>query len=376
MNPPIDGATSRVFKTRLFLWRKAMRNGVEASEKAKSHTLFRHDAFSRLDESDDATFYARERFVSHLDSLALRTVETLIGTLVVEENPSVLDLMAGWDSHIPSTLRPLEVVGLGLNEAELKGNPILSQAVIHDLNKDPHLPFPGGRFDVILNTVSVDYMTRPLEVFKEAGRVLKPGGLFLVIFSNRMFPKKAVKVWREGSEEERVLLVEDFFRESGLYEKPSSFLSKGKPRPKDDKYAGLGIPSDPVYAVYAERKGGDPLRKERPEVVVSYGEPLDMETLKQREKEISSTFRCPHCGVKMLKWAVPDNPFAVTWDNEFMYVCFNDECPYYVRGWDFMYRQGNRGCSYRLMYNPERDCCMAVPVPTSRALRESIIDEG
>ena len=245
---------------------------------------------------------------------------------------------------------------------------------IHDLNKDPRLPFPDNRFDVVINTVSVDYMTKPAEVFKEVGRVLKPGGLLLVIFSNRMFSEKAVKVWREAGEDERVLLVEDFFREAGVFEKPSVFLSKGKPRPKDDKYAHLGIPSDPIYAVYADKKGGDPLRKSRPEVIVSYGEPLDQETFERRKKAIKHTLRCPHCGEKMLKWAVPDNPFEVTWDNEFMYICFNDACPYYVRGWDFMYREGNRGCSYRLMYNPEKDCCMPIPVPTPKALRESIIE--
>ena len=336
--------------------------------------IFGTDAFSRLDESDDLEFYSRDRFVGHLDSLALSTVEKLIGTLVVEESPAILDLMAGWDSHIPENLRASEVVGLGLNENELMKNKALSEAVIHDLNKDPHLPFPDNRFDVVINTVSVDYMTKPAEVSKEVGRVLKPGGLLLIIFSNRMFSEKAVKVWRDAGEDERVLLVEDFFREAGVFEKPSVFLSKGKPRPKDDKYAHLGIPSDPIYAVYADKKGGDPLRRSRPEVIISYGEPLDQETFERRKKAIKQTLRCPHCGEKMQKWAVPDNPFEVTWDNEFMYICFNDACPYYVRGWDFMYRDGNRGCSYRLMYNPEKDCCMPIPVPTPKALRESIIE--
>jgi hypothetical protein len=341
-----------------------------------TNPIFGSDAFSRLDESDDAEFYSKDRFVSHLDSLALATVEKLVGTLVVEEAPAILDLMAGWDSHIPDDLRASEVVGLGLNENELRKNKVLSEAVIHNLNKDPRLPFPDNRFDVVTNTVSVDYITKPVDVFKEVARVLKPGGLFLVAFSNRMFSEKAVKVWRDAGEEERVLLVEDFFREAGAFEKPSVFLSKGKPRPKNDKYAHLGIPSDPIYAVYADKKGGDPLREARPELMVSYGEPLDQETIEKRRKAIKHTLRCPHCGEKMLKWAVPDNPFEVTWDNDFMYICFNDECPYYVRGWDFMYREGNRGSSYRLMYNPEKDCCMPIPVPTPRALKESIVEEG
>ena len=99
------------------------------------------------------------------------------------------------------------MVGLGLNENELKINKSLTEFVIHDLNHDPHLPFSDNTFDAVLNTVSVDYLVKPVEVFQEVNRVLKPGGLFLVIFSNRLFPQKAVKIWRQSSEEERLILV-------------------------------------------------------------------------------------------------------------------------------------------------------------------------
>ena len=97
--------------------------------------VFKEESFSRLDESDDALFYSRDRFVNHIDSLALKTVAYLIGELIVEENPAVLDLMAGWDSHIPENLRCSKVVGLGLNRNELGKNASLSEVVIHDLNK-------------------------------------------------------------------------------------------------------------------------------------------------------------------------------------------------------------------------------------------------
>jgi SAM-dependent methyltransferase len=331
-------------------------------------------AFSRLDESDDRVFYAVDRFVSHLDDMALETARKIIDTLVVEDNPVILDLMASWDSHIPERLRSSRIVGLGLNENEMKRNRDLSGYVIHDLNRLPRLPFPDNTFDVVLNTVSVDYMTQPVQVFKDVGRILKPGGLFLVIFSNRMFPEKAVEVWRRSNEEERILLVEDFFREAGLFEKTALFVSKGKPRPRNDKYANRGIPSDPIYALYAEKQEGDPSRRARPSISLAYGDRLDEKDLEERKKRIKATLQCPHCGDKMNKWAVPDNPFAVTWDNEFMYVCFNDHCPYYVRGWDHMSKEGNRGVSYRLMYNPEKDVCMPIPVPSPWALRESIVD--
>jgi SAM-dependent methyltransferase len=266
------------------------------------------------------------------------------------------------------------VVGLGLNENELKENPALSEFVIHDLNGQPVLPFPEEAFDVVLNTVSVDYMTRPMEVFQEVGRILKPGGLFLVSFSNRMFPEKAVKIWRESGEEERVILVEEFFEATGVFEKPRVFVSKGKPRPKDDKYAHLPIPSDPVYAVYADREGGEKAEKKRPSLKMHFGPSLKPGDLEERKRKIKENFCCPYCGERMDRWAVPENPFAYTWDNDYMYICFNDACPYYVRGWDHMYNEGNGSTSYRLMYNPEKDRCMPVPVPTPKALREGIID--
>ena len=93
--------------------------------------------------------------MSHLDDLALETLEKLIGTLVVEESPVILDFMAGWDSHIPEALKPAKVIGLGLNESELTKNAALSEYVIHDLNRNPILPFPGKSFDVVVNTVSL-----------------------------------------------------------------------------------------------------------------------------------------------------------------------------------------------------------------------------
>ena len=332
------------------------------------------DHFSRIDESDDALFYSKERLVSHLDSLALETIVDLIEKLVVEDNPKILDLMASWDSHIPSRLQPCNITGLGMNETELRKNEALCDFVIHDLNRDCRLPFPDGSFDVVLNTVSVDYLVNPLGVFREVGRILKPGGLLLVIFSNRMFPEKAVKIWRESSEEERILFVENIFQETGSFEAPKVFIAKGRPRPKDDKYANWGTPSDPVYAVYAEKSGKSFARKPRPEVLSTMESKLNEEMLDSKKRQIHNTLQCPHCDEKMKKWAVPENPFEATWENEFLYICFNDNCPYYVRGWDHVYRTTFRIASYRFMYNQDKDICSPIPVPSSKALRESIID--
>lgn len=228
--------------------------------------IYAPDAFARRDETDDAIFYCVDRFVEHLDSVALSTVERIIGGLVVEERPCILDLMAGWDSHIPDTVNPMRVTGLGLNQNELSENKALTDHVLHDLNENPVLPFGDASFDVVLNTVSVDYMTQPIQVFQDVGRVLRPNGLFLVIFSNRMFPQKVVKLWWRLSEEERVVLVEELFRYSEAFEEPKVLVSRDKPRPADDKYADTGLPSDPVYAVFAEKRGPNPRTRPLPPI--------------------------------------------------------------------------------------------------------------
>ena len=338
----------------------------------------REDLFTRLVEGDDAAFYSQERLVPHLDSLALETIEKLVGNLIIEDNPVILDLMASWDSHIPEHLFSCSITGLGLNETELKRNPALSDYVVHDLNRNSRLPFPDSSFDIVLNTVSVDYLIRPVEVFREVGRILKPGGLFLVIFSNRMFPEKAVKIWRESGEEERIQLVEYFFQASGAFNRAELFISRGRPRPRNDKYFHHGIPSDPIYALFAERRGAGKKAsssrgKTRPSARSLREKWIDSENVEQKKQHIHETLECPYCDEKMKKWAVPENPFEATWPNEFLYICFNDNCPYYVRGWDHIYKTTARIASYRFMYNADKNICSMMPVPSAKALRESII---
>jgi SAM-dependent methyltransferase len=329
--------------------------------------------FARLDESDDSFFYSKDRMVSHLDSTALQTVERIIGSLVVEEDPVILDLMASWDSHIPPSLKPQRVVGLGMNANELVANEALSEHLIHDLNQDPHLPFKDATFDVVLNTVSVDYLTRPVEVFAEVARVLKPGGLHLVLFSNRWFEPKVTRIWRETGEPERVLLVEDWLKAAGGFGESRGFVSKNKPRPADDKYAHLNIPSDPVNAVFADRLGGDPARPPRPlPGRETTGRPK--RDLKAMAAQVAKDHTCPYCGDKLKKWEVPQTPFT-EWDIDYMYVCFNDVCPYLVGGWEEMGRQGNLGSSYRLMFNPETKSLMPMAVPSLSTAKDGIVDD-
>jgi SAM-dependent methyltransferase len=224
---------------------------TEDSDEISSLSWLSANDLGRDDETPDGDFYTKPRFVDHLDSSALETVEEIYGRLT-PAGSTILDLMAGPDSHLGKVSDPSMVVGLGLNKTELEANPVLSDHVIQDLNNDPMLPFPENHFDVVVNTVSVDYLTQPLEVFREVSRVLKPDGLFIVVFSNRMFPPKAVNIWKGSTERQRVELVRRFFTLSGRFRIHGYDESTGKPRPKDDKYFGHGIPSDPIYAVWGK----------------------------------------------------------------------------------------------------------------------------
>jgi len=335
--------------------------------------VFHPGSFSRLDEEDDAVFYQTDRFVQHLDSAALEAVRNIIGTLIVETSPVVLDLMASFDSHMPPSLSTGRVVGVGMNRAELEANPLLDSHSVIDLNRTPLLPYDDKTFDVVLNTVSVDYLTRPFEVFREVVRVLKPGGLHLVVFSNRMFRTKAVRVWREATEQERVLIVRDYFEATEGFEPPNQFSVKGTLRPEDDKYAGVSKLSDPVYAVWADKAGGNRGRA-RPVPEARMAPMPSEEVVLQRKAKTRETLSCPYCEQRMGKWELPMSPFS-SWDAELLYVCMNDACPYVQRGWNALSQQGVSSTTYRLTYDPNRHSFMPLAIPNLQAIQDNILNE-
>lgn len=172
--------------------------------------------FSRQDEADDANFYVTPRMVVHLDEKAVRQVKEIARRRISPQG-RVLDLMSSFRSHLPEEVRYQEIIGLGMNAAEMQANPQLTRFLVHDLNKLPQLPFSNGYFDAVINTVSVQYLTQPVAVFREVARVLRPGGVHIVIFSDRMFPTKAVRVWRDGDNEDHILLVQEYFRQAGRF---------------------------------------------------------------------------------------------------------------------------------------------------------------
>ena len=226
--------------------------GMQARWRDSRTDYFTPGAFTRDDENPDALFYAKPRYVQHIDTTAIEMVKSTYGRFL-KDGMQVLDLMSSWHSHIPGDLNYKRLVGLGLNESELKKNSCLSEIVVQDLNMDTRLPFESNSFDAAICTVSVEYLTSPLPVFEEVSRVLRTDGFFIVTFSNRWFPTKSIKIWKELHEFERMGLVLEYFMRSGGFKHLQTYSIRGLPRPHDDAYYPDIRYSDPIYAVWGQK---------------------------------------------------------------------------------------------------------------------------
>lgn len=206
--------------------------------------------FQRYDETADRYFYNQPRYVTHIDDGAIKALtEYYKQTFPPSNNDNValLDICSSWISHYPEGYLAGRVVGLGMNEAELARNPQLTSFDVKDLNVDPKLPYADNSFDFITNCVSVDYLNKPIEVFQEMHRCLKPGGKAMMSFSNRCFPTKAISLWTSSGDKEHIYIVGSYFH----YSVPGGFT---EPECKDitpKKFFGGG---DPMYVVYATKK--------------------------------------------------------------------------------------------------------------------------
>ncbi|MBE2266921.1 MAG: class I SAM-dependent methyltransferase [Anaerolinea sp.] len=202
------------------------------------------DYFARQDDSDDALFYLQPRKVVHIDDDAIKALTDQFAH-ILPTGGVYLDLMSSWRSHLPESLKPARVIGLGMNGDEMTDNPQLSKHVVQNLNTSPALPFEDASFDAAVCTVSVQYLTRPVEVFREVSRVLKPDAPFVVSFSNRCFPTKAVAVWQATSDQQHMALVVRYFEDAGGWKDITAWAFPG-----NKKWIGT---SDPLFIVWAKR---------------------------------------------------------------------------------------------------------------------------
>ena len=205
---------------------------------------------NKLDTTNDLDFYAQPRFVTHVDENFIRQLTDLYRQRL-KPGTRIFDMMSSWVSHLPSDVAFSHVEGHGMNAEELARNKRLDHYFVQNLNESQVLPLADQSFDAVLNTVSVQYLQYPDRVFAEVHRVLKPGGVAIFSFSNRMFYQKAIAAWRDGSEAARVELVKRYFQSVPGFSTPE-VVEKKSEVPAILQMMGMGG-ADPFYAVIAER---------------------------------------------------------------------------------------------------------------------------
>mmetsp|Transcript_32495 Transcript_32495/g.66596 ORF Transcript_32495/g.66596 Transcript_32495/m.66596 type:complete len:361 (+) Transcript_32495:67-1149(+) len=215
---------------------------------------FSKESFSRLDSSPDTFFYSDPRFVEHVDEQAVESMTKYISNRLLLPGDSVLDLCSSWTSHISRSrleeLKLKRVAGLGMNAKELEANNALTEWAVKDLNEDKNvkLPYDNESFDVVMCQLSVDYLIHPLEVMREASRVLKSGGKIAIIFSNRLFLSKAVGLWTGSDDIEHAYTVGCYLHycNGGFKDIKAKDLSTRKQKGNERVIVG-----DPLYVVTA-----------------------------------------------------------------------------------------------------------------------------
>jgi SAM-dependent methyltransferase len=225
--------------------------GMQSRFAGDTSAFFAPAGFQRADERPDNEFYRKPRLVQHLDSTARRAIRHQYGRLIAPGS-RVLDLMASWDSHLPEDLELTGLTVLGMNAEELRSNPRADTILVQDLNRSTALPFTDASFDVVACTASIEYLIDPLAVMAEVRRVLRPNGVIALAFSNRWFPPKAIGVWAQMHEFERMGWVSELLHATGGFCDLNTVSRRGWPRPAADPHQELWD-SDPVYMVWARK---------------------------------------------------------------------------------------------------------------------------
>ncbi|OAL26869.1 hypothetical protein AYO20_09902 [Fonsecaea nubica] len=176
-----------------------------------------------MEAGNDSNFYAAPRFVTHIDGNAINNVRSYYAQ-VLPRKGRILDFCSSWISHYPAEVTQaassgeLEVLGTGMNRAELSKNPVLTHWTVQDLNEDPQVHLPGpteGKLDASTCVVSIDYLTKPVDVLGSIRQQTQRGGTVHLVISNRCFPTKVVGRWLKIGEDERLNMVGDYLWWSG-----------------------------------------------------------------------------------------------------------------------------------------------------------------
>ncbi|ESS09618.1 MAG: methylase involved in ubiquinone/menaquinone biosynthesis [uncultured archaeon A07HN63] len=168
----------------------------------------------KIDDGDDGSFYDSPRYVTHASDSFLDRLTGLYDRILTPDD-RVFDAMGSWVSHLPET-DLAQVVGHGLNAAELAANDRYDEWFVQNFNEEQSIPLADDSFDLVCCALSVQYLQYPAAIFTEFERVLTDDGTVVVSFTDRMFPTKAVRAWRAASMDERTDLVCSYVRAGGM----------------------------------------------------------------------------------------------------------------------------------------------------------------
>src|ERR687889_644497 len=188
---------------------------MSAMERRSGMSRIPQQAFRRYDETPDEEFYETPRLVTHIDDRAIAAVTQLYREFLPPDG-EILDLMSSWVSHL-----------------------------VQNLNRTPKLPFREAELDGAGICVSIDYLTNPVAVLREVGRVLRVGSPVIITFSNRCFPTKAVAVWRELGDKEHMQLVKHYLHEAENFRNARSLDRSPRRLFSDPLYAVIGVSTGP-----------------------------------------------------------------------------------------------------------------------------------
>lgn len=242
-----------------YLWSEQIADfgpGMQCRHQGQPTNFYENYPLERMDNGADTEFYKEARLINHVDAQASELIAAEYAQFL-KPGMRVLDLMSSLYSHLPQSQDDskdmgLHVTGLGLNAEELDANPFLNERVVQDLNATPTLPFADQSMDLALCSLSVEYLQDPLAVFAETSRVLRPGGSFLLSFSDRWFPTKVAQCWPDLHPFERMGLVLDWLMQSGFTDLWTLSIRNWW-RPCDDPYFWQIRANDPVFLVGGRR---------------------------------------------------------------------------------------------------------------------------
>ncbi len=291
--------------------------------------------------------------------------------------PDVLDLLAGPDSFAPR-ISGLRLTGLASDPGRMAANPRLEVKVAHDLGEQPRLPFGDASFDAVLVATEVGKLRRPLEVFRDVARVLRPHGLVALSFGPACFDRTCTRLWALADDREHLMLAEAFIEFAGAgFSRPTSLtLFEGErgldwhegPRSSEDQKG------EHAHLVFAYRGAAPPAHLARPPFPAPPPQPA--KTKDDIQFDDAGRPCCPYCGERMGRYAPPVTVFEIDYGVSELYVCFDDRCEYYRRSKRWMRAQGHIGYTYRFMLNPETGTTGPLPDDLRGGLRSCRVDEA